>query len=195
LICRTIRQIDKMDTVVVAPEVFREYVGVLVTTIGYRDGQERPLLDGILKTQDFWGDERTVILLGDVVFSNKAIETIFELNYPYFIFGRNGSNQVTGKEAGELFAFSFSSGYYDRVIDKIEGLLKNNKKKLWDLLRSDRAIPLIQILGDYTDDTDSPQSYEQFWSKLENAAITDDNQERKMRSMRKDRIETDKNTK
>ena len=111
LICRTIEQVKPFDhnIILIAPEPFNDIIpaGISLTTLGYREHEKRPLLDGILRCKKFW-TERTFILLGDVIYSNYAIETIFSVELDSWIMGRCKPNPVTGKKASELFSFVFN---------------------------------------------------------------------------------------
>ena len=174
IIVRTINQIKNYtdNITVFAPEDFTEHLptGTSLTSLGYRKYQPRKLLDGILRAKDFWGDE-TIILLGDVIFSNKAINYLFSIDLPCWILGRAFSNKITGKRAGELFAISFKN--HD-VEENIESILldKYNPGKLWSYYHAYK--PSLVETTDYTDDIDSPQAYEQFYECLCEAAKVDD---------------------
>ena len=164
LILRTICQLRKYpcNIILIAPDDFKRYFkvpsGVVHTSLGYRENEERTLLNGIVRTQPFWGDD-TSILLGDVVFSSHAIDLLFSDISPFWIMGRSGKNVVTGKFAGELFTLSFPLNLHGALLEelKIGG-------KLWNYYNT-YPISLFSP-GDYTDDFDSEQAYEQFYSKM-----------------------------
>ena len=167
LICRTLKQLEphNHNIIVVAPDYFKNILlhTLTITTLGYREGEKRPLLDGILRTKDWWTDI-TYILLGDVIYSNAAIECLFSVDFPSWILGRTKKNKITGKAAGELFALVF-----DRTIpiqDQLKELLSGPActGKLWDYYFG--YLPPIIELNDYTDDIDSPQAYEQFYPAM-----------------------------
>jgi len=179
LIVRTINQVKsyKPDEItLICPDSFMDIPGIDVptTTLGYRDYETRPLLDGILRTQHLWS-EKTIILLGDVCFSNHALSMVLDILGGYYLLGRKGSNKVTGKQAGELFALTFLEYSQDTLIDSLQDILYSGETKLWGLYK---YYPIsIYEPCDYTDDCDSPQSYVQHWNKLEQAAIKDDKNE------------------
>lgn len=66
-------------------------------------------VDKFINSRDLWNDEgRTVLILGDVWFSNHAMETIIgyeKINWVFF--GRRERSLYTGKFCRELFAVSF----------------------------------------------------------------------------------------
>ena len=127
-------------------------------------------------TKEMWlTDSRIVFLLGDVVYSNNAIREILSENSNFF--GRLTGNKFTGKEAKEIFAFSFSAGYDVQCYwrDSMKRLWQKNKSaKLWNLSLVEEAITNFFVIEDYTDDIDSPQEYDQFYETLERLALEDD---------------------
>ena len=182
LVFRTVQQLQKYpcNIVLVAPEEFKDYdhypEGVFHTSLGYREAEPRTLLDGILRTKAFWTED-TTILLGDVVFSNKAIRFLMLTHnlYPR-VLGRKGSNVVTGKEASELFSLSFNPKK-DIVGAEIKVLLSRADKpnlygKLWEYVHEYQIV--VSEVNDYTDDIDSPQAYEQFYPAMLEAVRKDD---------------------
>jgi len=162
IITRTIYQLEKYDTeiLVIAPDDFKPYINNhRITTLGYRDNQERTLIDGIVRTRDFW-KYRTNIILGDVIFSNRAIDLLFYYMDYEFIIGRTGRNKVTGKLAAELFALSFAGFHAENVFQR---MLKMSGK-LWNYYY--KFHPPLFNPEDYTDDIDSPQAYDQFYQRM-----------------------------
>lgn len=180
LIARTVRQLksNNLDNItLICPDSFRLVPELSRTTTisnGYNLTEDRPLLDGILRTKPLWSD-KTLILLGDVCFSNDAIKLLCEHDCNYSLFGRQGGNKTTGKSAGELFAVRFLFSDWGAVIMDMENVLSCGKGKLWDLHRYSSLD--IHSIDDYTDDTDSIEAYTQFWKKLEKAATKDDKDE------------------
>ncbi|WP_157240316.1 glycosyltransferase family protein [Catenuloplanes japonicus] len=60
-------------------------------------------------TRDLWSpDDRTVLLLGDIYFTNPAVATIADTaDRAIRIFGREGASPYTGNDWGAVFATSF----------------------------------------------------------------------------------------
>ncbi len=114
IITRTIRQVFEYDPIVIASGDFVPYIKHL--DVKFRSFREPTgcILEGICKTKNEWRGHDVIFLLGDVIYSNKAIETIFgSANYTGF-FGRKSPNKVTGKKASEIFALRISSDEPDQ---------------------------------------------------------------------------------
>ena len=183
-------------------ELFKPYGDIFVYAWGwYEEWIDYPcltiqpvksLLNGILQTRDHWGD-RTIFLLGDVLFSRSAVSTIVEKSKSSEIlfFGRPHPNTVSGKRASELFSFTMTEENWDQVISHCEfmtvptGSPKNLKypPKLWSLYRllcgnechqDIIDLNLLWVINDYTDDVDSPEAFERFWGKMVEAEKRDD---------------------
>ena len=145
----------------------------------------KSLLDGILQTRGSWGD-KTVFLLGDVLFSRQAVSDIVKINELRF-FGRPGPNRVSGKAGKELFGFTMMREDWDQVIEYCELVIVKQKKlkclsNLWALYRLCCGnechqdiidLKLLEVIDDYTDDIDSPQAYNQFWDSMIGAELDD----------------------
>jgi len=148
----------------------------------------RSLLDGVLQTRQYWSD-RTIFLLGDVLFSRQAVLDISKINKLKF-FGRPAPNRVTGKRASELFGFTMMRNDWDQIIEHCEfmtvptGKPKNLKypPKLWALYRlccgnevHQDIIDLdyLWVIDDYTDDIDSPEAWKRFWGTMIKAEAKD----------------------
>lgn len=180
IVFRTVRQLKQYNTkiILIAPDEFKYYPecpnDIQITTLGYREDQNRTLIDGILKTEKFWKG-RVNIILGDVIFSHKAIKLLYNRDlynhdYPIFILGRKGRNVITGKAAKELFALSFTDF---KIKDHFQQLLKSSGK-LWNYYY--QFHPHLIDPEDYTDDIDSPQAFEQFYPQMLQAVRGDKNE-------------------
>lgn len=119
---------------------------------------------------------RTVLLLGDVYFTDEAIATVAaQESMGYWCFGRFAGSELTGKRYGEIFAVSWWRGQV-AIIDKhlahIRRLLDAGKSKRppgWLLLRSMQHTPLNKHvvsrpwwkeINDLTDDIDHPADWD-----------------------------------
>lgn len=170
LTLRTIYQLSRYttDIILISPDVFRQYIKipdyVTQTTLGYRDNEKRLLLEGILRTAPFWRD-RTVILLGDVIYSHACIRALFEIDFPLWILGRTTPNHYTGKQARELFSLIFNLHETD-VAYNIKTILNKPgcSGKLWDFYFS--VLPPLIEINDWTDDLDSLEAYKEFYEKI-----------------------------
>ena len=103
IIGRTIKQLGREhEIVVVAPSEFVIQVPEWCKVVTL-DEPTGALLRGIYFTGNLWESDRNVILLGDVIFSNTAIDLILNEKLSFAMYGRIGTNLVAGKEASELF--------------------------------------------------------------------------------------------
>lgn len=157
----------------------------------------KSLLDGILQTRDYWGD-RTLFLLGDVLFSRNAVSTLVEKaeNDETMFFGRPHPSSVTTKQASELFGFTMVRKDWDQIIEHCKFMTQipcilpppvhqkdlKYPPKLWALYRlccgnechqNIIDLKLLEVIDDYTDDIDSPEAYDQFWDSMIGAELGD----------------------
>jgi hypothetical protein len=108
LLHRTARQFLEYtsDVVIVGPDE-RYLVGgasFYTPDISYRRE-----LDKFASSMSQWNSEgRTVIVYGDVYFTDEAIETIMTNQDSWRYFCRSGASLVTGKTAKEIFAIAFN---------------------------------------------------------------------------------------
>ena len=65
--------------------------------------------NSILSTSHLW-DERTIILLGDVIYSNKVMQQILTSQEPLMFFG----------DQWELFALSFDFSQHDQICESLK---------------------------------------------------------------------------
>ena len=75
----------------------------------FRPVSHKVTCDTFLNTQELWND-RTIILLGDVIYSKKLMDSIFIYDKSIRVFG----NQW------EVFAISFAKEVHDKVIETLE---------------------------------------------------------------------------
>lgn len=127
-------------------------------------------------TRFLWSlDERTILLLGDVYFSDLAIRKIFGFREEcYMSFGRYSGSNTTHTPYGELFAHSWwpsQHGSIDAHLQKVEQARAQGIKRPhgWMLLRSLESVPLnrhvvkpdwFTQIDDWTDDIDYPEDFE-----------------------------------
>jgi len=125
-----------------------------------------------------WDADRFVFLLGDVVYSKRMLDVIFtNKDNELLFYGRNGQNEITGKEASEIFGISFGRSELENIEFDLYSIWKpeeeNYNLKLWLLLRYVNG-NMLYLPYDFTDDVDSPQGYLKFFKKLEKAAWEDE---------------------
>jgi len=143
--------------------------------------------DKFLNSEDLWNTfGRTIVLYGDVFFTDEAMSTIVEhKGEDWVLFGRRGPNRFTGTEAGECFAQSFypkDLGDHRTALKYIAMLKRNNKIIRcggWEHYRAMEGLPIDPLKGnpkgerfikidDWTNDFDFPADYEAFvnaWEK------------------------------
>jgi choline kinase len=134
----------------------------------------------------WWNDTGpTIILFGDVYFTEEAINTIINSVYnldTYTFYGRPGASAYTGCKYGEIFGVSFTRDYSDNLwntICEVKKLRDENKIKRfisWEVYRMLQSIDLntheiknnFTIIDDFTDDFDYPRDYDLWierWNK------------------------------
>lgn len=127
-------------------------------------------------TRKLWNTEgRTVLLLGDVYFSDLALRKI--IGYPhgqYMSFGRPAASNVTHTPYGELFAHSWWPEQHAEIDGHLEHVEQARAQGItrphgWMLLRSFMGVPLnrhvvspryFTQISDWTDDIDFPEDFE-----------------------------------
>lgn len=139
-------------------------------------------------SRELWnGNGRTLVLYGDVYFTDEAMAKIVsrrDHGWILFVFGRAFESNFTGKPYGECFAQSFDSSQIPehlaglrRVVDLYsKGVIKRCGG--WEHYRTMIGIPDYLMnehlvgskfidINDWTDDFDSPAEYDKF---MENRA-------------------------
>ena len=126
LIERTARQFLKYtnDVVIVGNKNAHQVEGCSM----YVPGQGRNLKDmaKFISSQTIWSDDRTVLVFGDVYFTDEAVETIMSDKKQWRFYLRKGASTVTGKGWREIFGISFQASF-NRDIHKaiLEVVSKN----------------------------------------------------------------------
>lgn len=137
------------------------------------------IVETLLSTQSLW-NENTIILLGDVFFTQKAINTIVSSRSNIHIYGRYEANRYTSANWGEIFALSFKRSDWHQLIKNTKNIIYQAKLggngKLWTLYRSLAGFPLEKhqvenkifiSIDDFTDDFDFPSEYDSNIRKYE----------------------------
>lgn len=130
-----------------------------------------------ISTRTLWNPSgRTILLLGDVYFTDHAIATIATVTEPGFrVFGRPHQSHITGTPYGEIFAASWWPGQHDGLdahLTRITAAYRDGRARRqdgWTLLRSIQGTDLnrhvvlgtyFTVIDDETDDFDYPADYE-----------------------------------
>ena len=125
------------------------------------------ILSGILASQLLFGEERTVILLGDVVYSNAAMERVLSCDLPLFFAG----TETISPSEGEIFAFGFSRSVQRQVTEALrkspcldhQGAHVDYKgqpghlRQLIRTLRNNGAVVDYLVIDDWTNDIDTEE--------------------------------------
>lgn len=179
LLARTIRQALTIseDVWVTYPAGDRRYVetagaGQPVTFVARRP--EYP--SEYQATRPLWDEHgRTVLLLGDVYFTDEAIKTIGAFDRRQFQgFGRKGKSYVTNCRYGEMFAASWWPEQHEQQDEYLEIIREHHENKTitrptgWMLLRAWQGTQLAKhrcepewmtVIDDLTEDWDYPIDY------------------------------------
>ena len=130
------------------------------------------LVETILSTVPKW-QGRTIILLGDVFFTENSIRRISCFRGDLVIFGRPWASRLVGCTHGELFAMSFSHQCSHKIIQSAQQIVRlasdGARGNMWDLYHYLAHLPLNSgrsesryfcVIDDITNDFDSPSDYE-----------------------------------
>jgi hypothetical protein len=128
-------------------------------------------------TRDLWDEDgRTVLLYGDVFFTDQAMSTICgDARRAFRAYGRRGASQVTGTPYGELFAVSWWPEHHEQMDTHLDLVHSTRaagtitRPPGWMLLRAWQGTPLNRHtvrrnryfvrIDDATDDFDRPDDY------------------------------------
>lgn len=158
LIARTIRQIRKIGLafrsvfiVTHLDGIFEQYANVIVPA------NRKTTCHTIMSTVEHWGgidhDGRIVILLGDVRYSDDAMEKIYSFDGPIGVF----------TDTGDIFALSFVTK--ESFVNQMIATIRHNRSHIipirewYEAYRSE--VETI-IIADETQDFDRPYEYDDF---------------------------------
>lgn len=132
--------------------------------------------DEFVSTRDLWSPVgRTLILYGDVWFTEEALDTVLCPWPGARFFGREHGSAVTGAPWGEAFAVSWEAGdvlLLDELLADVRAAQDRGQADAsagWSLLRALQGTPLQHHIAlgpwwveidDATDDIDTPGDYE-----------------------------------
>jgi len=126
----------------------------------------------LLSTQTLWA-HRSIILLGDVFFSENTLKSIVFFDKTLGVFGRPNPNPYVRCPHGEIFALNFSDQHREEIAKACEKVVEfgkgGGKGNIWDLYDALMNQPFnsqvvdkinFQTINDYTDDIDSLAEYD-----------------------------------
>lgn len=130
----------------------------------------------IYSSNHLWSNDRTIIVFGDVYFTDEAVQTIMLNKDQYKFFMRKGPSKYTGKGHKEIFAFAFDSSMNEKIRSYINQLIAmkqggagawrlylhmHNIKHQREYFKDDGHIEI----NDWTDDFDYPEDIIR-WEKM-----------------------------
>lgn len=143
----------------------------------YHPRERRWIVETLYSTRELWG-EKTIVLLGDVIYSKDALDQIFKSISSFCWFG----------DTAESYAIVFSRGVKDRMIQSCLNVIDKNyppyqgtlRQLMFDytgltekLLFASRN-PHIRGISDYTRDIDTKEDYSNFKREVVTANRLDD---------------------
>ena len=134
----------------------------------------------IYSSNHLWSENRTIIVFGDVYFTDDAVLKIVNDNNDYRFFMRTGPSKVTRKNHKEIFAVAFNANMNNKIKTSIEALITRKTTGgagAWQLYlymhgKTGYAWNMKMLLSsggyteinDWTDDFDTPQDINN-WEK------------------------------
>lgn len=145
--------------------------------------------DSFLSSRELWNKEgRTIVLLGDVYFTEEAMKTIVSLKWrEWRLFCRAEASEITGCLYGECFAWSFWPEHlaeHEAALWRIVKLFKEgkiNRNNGWEHYRAMIGRPDDKVrkphimegryneINDFTEDFDYPEDYREFMKRFKEA--------------------------
>lgn len=139
-------------------------------------------MDKFATSMHLWKDGRTVLVYGDVYFTDFAVKTIMESGKDWTCFCRTKPSLITGKNCKEIFAYSLRSEHHQQFRQAIHYLM-NSKTATggWSLFRyltsksknlsADYSVMFNNDnyvdIDDFTEDFDFPEDLIE-WEKRKN---------------------------
>ena len=182
LIERTVRQfLEYTDDIVIVSNGDLDVPGTSSYTA--KKNKKPKDMDKFLSSCEQWSDTKTVIIYGDVYYTDEAVKIIATNDRPWCFYLREGASQITGKAWGEIFAFSFVGSLNRFILENLKNIsfkpVRRNISKPagWTLLRymlnvqktKDIFVPEHSYayinIDDWTDDFDYPWDLDT-WQKL-----------------------------
>lgn len=187
LIERTIRLLRENDIsdILVASIDYVTSATDIYPTLDYENNADA---DKFLSSKDWWADDdRTLIVYGDVYFTDQAMQTIVHYSSTdWRLFCRPTPNEITGTPFGECFAISLYPDHHEETLTQLHRIAKPHRTGVisrcggWELATAMMGKPDNQILNKYpkpsslyvviddeTDDIDFPDDYERLKKVLE----------------------------
>jgi len=112
------------------------------------EGKDNTEMDKIINCEALM-TQNTILLWGDVYFTDEAMDKILNNDKEYCFFGRKGPSQITNKPYCEVFGLKVN----DYLIEKAKEVLKYDlpRKGSWELYKLINNYPIEAILNNYRD--------------------------------------------
>jgi len=182
LIERTVRQFLKYtDDIVVVSNGDLEIPGTSSYTAKIEKNHKD--MSKFLSSHEQWSDTKTIIVYGDVYFTDEAVKTIATNDRPICFYLRESASKITGKPWGEIFGLSFNASLNKFMLETLNNILfKRIVKDIpppagWTLLRyiinvkttkeifTPKHSYIYINIDDWTEDFDFPEDLHN-WKKL-----------------------------
>ena len=162
LIERTVRQFlgYSSDVVVVGSDKSYEVSGDLCYIPPYFRRWED--MAKFWSTKDIWSKDRTVLVFGDVYFTDEAVETIMKDEKELTFFLRSEGSKLTGKPWREIFGIAFDGSASEMLKDKISKIIESGTAyrtggwHLYKKLKNEYKETFSVEIDDWTEDFDFP---------------------------------------
>jgi hypothetical protein len=182
LVERTVRQFLKYtDDIVVVANDDSDNIPGTTTYIAKKD-ESHAIMDKFLSSQEQWSDTKTIIVYGDVYFTDEAVELIAKNDRQWCFFLRKDASEITGKGWREIFGLSFNASFNEELLENLNDLkpkYKDLKPKFWaegwtllaHLLEANHVMEIFKHthsyinIDDWTEDFDFPHDFDT-WKKL-----------------------------
>lgn len=130
------------------------------------------LAETIIASSPYWSG-RTVILLGDVFYSDEAVALIFKTATDLAFFGRPWPSAFVRCGHGELFGASIAEQAHHRLVSIASAVIAARREtgipgNLWNIYQAAAGVAfgssrrnrrLLFAIDDYTNDVDTPADY------------------------------------
>jgi len=184
IIGRTVRLFGQHGEVVISgpdDDRYRELGAPLHVLERQRDRHET---ESATVTLPLWGTGRTVLLLGDIWFSQAAVDTITGFRgSAWQLFGREGASERTGGPWGEPWAFSFLRNHQAKFIRAMAEALAQRGKTYpaaawWETYRALEGWPPSPVhrvgrhfteIDDWTQDFDTREQLRDYLTRRASA--------------------------
>lgn len=171
LLARLVRQCRERDH---EPVIVTHDERLNLSEKSFVPAARRWTVETLLSTRELWKD-RTIVLLGDVIFTEEALDKIILNRSLIQVFGRKELRYRLVGRHYEIFALSFDRSQHRQINDTFREILAREPAKGGGKLRAfyekHCGLPfgsnqhedvVFYPIEDWTEDIDEPEDYEQF---------------------------------